>query len=157
MDTNLEGFIGFLEEHGLVEFDVDGDGETHFTNRLKLQKYVLLAKHLGMPFRYQYGIYLYGPYSSPLAADYYALARNGRQDGRLPAAVPDEFRQDDFLKAVHNDPKWLEVAATIVDRNTHTDGHAALLDEVCRIKSVYSEKFIAGVLGDLEESGLVRA
>ena len=46
MDTNLEGFIGFLEEHGLVEFDVDGDGETHFTNRLKLQKYVFLAKQL---------------------------------------------------------------------------------------------------------------
>lgn len=157
MDPNLEGFIGFLEEQGLVEFDIDGNGDGQFTNRLKLQKYVLLAKRLGMPFHYQYGMYLYGPYSSPLAVDYYALARNDRQDSRLPAVIPDGFKKDDFLKAVRNDPDWLEVAATIIDRNEHTDGRAALMDEVCRIKSGFDEKFIAGVLGDLEECGLVRA
>lgn len=155
MDPNLKGFIGFLEEQGLVDFDIDGNGDEQFTNRLKLQKYVLLAKHLGMPFRYTYGIYLYGPYSSPLAADYYALARE--QDGRLLDTIPDEFKKDDFLKVVRNDPDWLEVAATIIDRNEHTRGRAALMDEVCRIKSRFDEKFIAGVLGDLEEHGLVRA
>ena len=155
MDTNLEGFIGFLEEHGLVEFDVDGDGETHFTNRLKLQKYVFLARQLGMPFCYQYNMYLYGPYSSPLAADYHALARSGRQDSRLPATVPDGFKKDAFLKAVRNDPDWLEVAATIIDRTRHTDGRAALMDEVCRIKSGFAREFIASVLDDLEERCLV--
>ena len=155
MDPNLEGFIGFLEEQGLVEFDIDGNGDERFTNRLKLQKYVLLAKHFGMPFRYTYGMYLYGPYSSSLAADYYELARE--QDDRLPAIVSDEFKRDDFLKAVRNDPKWLEVAATIIDRNEHTRGRAALMDKVCRIKSKFDKKFIAGVLGDLEKHGLVRA
>lgn len=155
MDPNLEGFISFLENHDLVEFDIDGNSDQQFTNRLKLQKYALLAKRLGMPFRYQYGIYLYGPYSSALAADYYALARGDRQGSRPLATIPDGFKKDDFLKAVRNNPEWLEVATTIVDRNKHTCGRAALMGKVCRIKSGFDEKFIASVLGDLEEYGLV--
>ena len=155
MDANLEGFIGFLEKHGLVEFDVDGVGETYHTNRVKLQKYVFLAKYFGMPFRYKYDIYLYGPFSDALAVDYYALARSGRQAGKIPAAVPDEFRKDDFLKAVRNDSDWLEIAATIVDVNADTDRRAALMECVCRIKNGFDERYIAGVLGDLEKDGLV--
>ncbi|MYC72913.1 MAG: hypothetical protein F4X17_19610 [Gemmatimonadetes bacterium] len=155
MDTNLEGFIDFLEERNLVEFDIDGNEDRQFTNRLKLQKYVLLAKHLGMPFRYRYGMYLYGPYSSALAADYYALARDSGQDSRFSAAIPDGFKKDDFLKAVRNDPKWLEIAATIIDRNEHTGERTALMEKVCRIKSGFDGEFIAGVLDDLEEHGLV--
>ena len=134
-------------------YDINGNGDEQFTNRLKLQKYVLLAKHL--PFCYTYGMYLYGPYSSPLAADYYTLARE--QDGRLPDTTPDEFRRDDFLKAVHNDPEWLEVAATIIDRNEHTRRRASLMEKVCRIKSKFDEKFITDVMSDLEKHGLVRA
>ena len=154
MDPNLKGFIGFLERHGMLEFDIDGDGDRQFTNRLKLQKYVLLAKHLGMPFHYTYGMYLYGPYSSPLAADYYTLARE--QDDILPDTTPDEFKKDDFLKAVHNDPNWLEVAATIIDRNEHTRIRASLMEKVFRIKSTFDKKFITGVMNDLEKHGLVR-
>ena len=155
MDTNLEDFIDFLEEHNLMEFDIDGNEDRQFTNRLKLQKYVLLAKHLGMPFRYQYGMYLYGPYSSVLAADYYELARDDSQNKRLPATTPNEFKKDDFLKAVNNDPEWLEIAATIIDRNEHTKDRTTLMEKVCRIKSEFSEEIIAGVLKDLEEHHLV--
>lgn len=155
MDTNLEGFIDFLEEHNLMEFDIDGKSDQQFTNRLKLQKYVLLAKHLGMPFRYQYGIYLYGPYSSTLATDYYELARDDSQSKRLPVTIPNEFKKDDFLKAVHNDPEWLEIAATFIDRNERTKNRTALLEKVCHIKSGFEEKFIADVLVDLEKHHLV--
>lgn len=108
-----------------------------------------------MPFRYQYGMYLYGPYSSALAADYYALARDDSQNKRLPATTPNEFKKDDFLKAVNNDPEWLEIAATIIDRNEHTGERTALMEKVCRIKSEFSEEIIAGVLKDLEEHHLV--
>lgn len=155
MDPNLDGFVRFLEDEGLVELDIVGNGDRQFTNRLKLQKYAFLAKRLGMPFRYQHGVYLYGPYSSELAADYYALARGGGRDGRSPATIPGGFRKDDFLKAVRNDPRWLEIAATIMDRNEHTKGRASLMEKVCRTKSGFDEKFIAGVLGDLEARGLV--
>ena len=155
MDPNLEGFIRFLEDQGLVEFDIVGNGDKRFTNRLKLQKYVFLAKHLGMPFRYPYGLYLYGPYSSELAADYYALARGSGKDGRASVTTPDGFRKDDFLKAIRNDPKWLEIAVTIIDRNEHIKGRASLMEKVCRIKSGFNEKFITGVLSDLEANSLV--
>lgn len=155
MDTNLEGFIDFLEEHNLVEFDIDGKRDQQFTNRLKLQKYVLLATHLGMPFRYQYGIYLYGPYSRALAADYYELARDGSQNKRLPATITNEFKKDDFLKAVRNNPEWLEIAATFIDRNEHAKDRTALLEKVCHIKSGFEEEFIADVLADLEKHRLV--
>ena len=155
MDPNLGGFIRFLEDQDLVEFDIVGKGDKRFTNRLKLQKYAFLAKHLGMPFRYRHTIYLYGPYSSELAADYYALARGSGQDNKRSASVPSGFRKGDFLKATRNDPKWLEIAATIIDRNEHTGGRASLMEKVCRIKSGFDREFIAGVLGDLEEHGLV--
>ena len=155
MDPNLDGFIRFLEDQGLVELDIIGNGDKQFTNRLKLQKYAFLAKRLGMPFRYTYGLYLYGPYSSELAADYYALARSSGRDGRSSAATPDGFSKDDFLKAIRNDPKWLEIAATIIDRNGHAKGRASLMEKVCRIKSGFDKKFIAGVLDDLEANSLV--
>ena len=144
-----------MEEQGLVEFDIVSNGDKQFTNRLKLQKYAFLAKRLGMPFRYPYGLYLYGPYSSELAADYYALARSSSKDSRTSVATPDGFKKDDFLKAIRNDPKWLEIAATIIDRNEHTKGRASLMEKVCRIKSGFDEKFIASVLGDLEANSLV--
>ena len=153
MDPNLGGFIAFLEGRGLLEFDVDGNEEKHFVNRLKLQKYAFLAKSFGMPFRYRHNMYLYGPYSSELAADYYALAR-GERGG---AAVPDRFRKGDFLKSIRNDPEWLEIAATIIDRDRHADTLAALVKDVCRIKSGFDGKFIIGVLDDLKARGLVGA
>ena len=143
-----------MEEHGLVKLDILGDGEEHFINRLKLQKYALLAKRLGMPFPYRHSKYIYGPYSNKLGADYYALARNGSYD-EYELAMPDEFRRDDFLKAVRNDPKWLNIAATIVDINDDVEERTALMEEVCRIKSMFDKEFIAGVLGDLEKHRLV--
>ena len=153
MDPNLRGFITFLEDRNLLEFDIDGDEEKQFVNRVKLQKYAFLAKRLGMPFRYQYSVYLYGPYSSELAADYYALARGKQVVSET--AIPDGFRKNDFLKSVQNDRKWLEIAATIVDRNEPAKERTALVKDVCHIKSGFDKKFIVDVLADLETHGLV--
>ena len=154
MDPNLGGFVRFLEDHGLVKLDILGHGEEHFINRMKLQKFALLAKRLGMPFSYRRDKYLYGPYSINLAADYYALARNGSY-GACTSTTPDEFKRDDFLRAVRNDPDWLEIAATIVDRNQNVEKRAALMEQVCRMKSTFDREFIGGVLDDLEKHRLV--
>lgn len=155
MDSNLKGFIGFLVDQGLMEFDILDDGDKQFNNRLKLQKYVFLAMRFGMPFHYRYDIYLYGPFSNGLAADYYALARDSGQDSRYPAAIPGEFRKDDFMKSIRNDPDWLETATTLIDMSERTKGRTALLEKVCRIKYGFSEKFITDVLNDLETHSLV--
>ena len=74
MDPNMGGFAGFLEDRGLAELDILDDGDERFANRMKLQKYALLAKRLGMPFPHT--ACPCGPYSNNLAADYEALARN---------------------------------------------------------------------------------
>ena len=155
MNPNLKGFIKFLVDQGLVEFDIVGNGEKQFINRLKLQKYVFLAKRFGMPFNYRHGIYLYGPYSRKLAADYYALARDSGENDRTPAAIPDGFRKDDFMKSIRNDPNWLEIATTLIGMNERIKGRTALIDRVCHIKHGFSEKFITGVLNDLEARALV--
>lgn len=139
-----------------MKFDIIGKGDEQFINRLKLQKYAFLAKHLGMPFRYQYGIYIHGPYSSELAADYYTLARNAVQHGGSSTNL-DGFRKDDFLKVIHNDPDWLEIATTILDRNESTKERTDLIERVCHIKSQFDEEFITNVLADLEAGGLVLA
>ncbi len=154
MDPNLGGFVKFLEGQGLVKLDILGDGEEHFINRLKLQKYAFLAKRFGMPFPYRHSIYLYGPYSNKLGADYEALARNGIY-GKYEPTTPDEFRKDDFLKAVRNDPDWLEIAATIVRINGNVGERTAMMEKVYRIKFMFDREFVDGVLRDLEKHGLV--
>lgn len=153
MNPYLDGFITFLEKQGLLEFDIDGDGDSHFTNRLKLQKYAFLAKRFGMPFDYKHGIYLYGPYSGSLADDYYDLARGGRNPSA--DALPDVFNKDGFLESIHDDPDWLEIATTIIDRHGQRKNRTVLVEDVCRVKSGFDRKFITGVLNDLVKHDLV--
>lgn len=59
----LGSFIKFLESKGLVEFDIVGDSDECFVNRVKLQKYVYIAQRFGLELPYKHSIYLYGPYS----------------------------------------------------------------------------------------------
>ena len=157
MDTNLASFVKFLEASKLLEFDVDGDDDSHFYNRLKLQKYVYIAKHLGMPFKYNYGIYLYGPYSRDLAADYYELAQDWHERrSKSSVALPNRFNESRFLEVNHNNnPKWLEVATTIIDRNKKIKNRDGLTENVWNIKSHFEKKFIIEVLSDLEKHRLV--
>lgn len=156
MDTNLASFVKFLETNKLLEFDILEKNDDHFNNRLKLQKYAFIATHLGMPFKYNYGIYVYGPYSRDLAADYYELAREWCERGNKPFAVlPNEFNESRFLEVNHNDPKWLEVAATIIDRNKKIKERDNLTENVWNIKSRFEKKFITKVLSDLEKHCLV--
>lgn len=137
----------------MVEFDILGDDESQFTNRLKLQKYAFFAKLYGMPFRYRHEMYLYGPYSSELTADYYSLARD---PGRYAVdALPTEFRQGDFLKDIRNDPRWLEIATTIMGKNERIKERDALVESVCHMKSQFGNPYIKKVLNELEDQRLV--
>ena len=155
MDPNLEGFIRFLEDNGLVEFDVSGDADRQFINRMKLQKYAFIANYFGMPFHYKHSIYLYGPYSEHLAADYESLVQNGSRDAISPMSNPEHFREGDFLKAIRNDPDWLEIAATLLDRHNVTKDLNVLVEEVDRVKFRFYREFIVSVLDDLKAQGLV--
>lgn len=155
MRDELAGFIKFLENNDLVEFDILGDGDAKFTNRLKLQKYTFLAERYGMPLGYRYDMYLYGPYSRGLTADYYSLARDTKSNTDSLVALPARFRREDFLRDVKDDPGWLEVATTIIDRNGRIRERAALAENVWHMKSQFGRRYIEEVLDDLEGRRLV--
>lgn len=87
------------------EFDLD-----EFDDRLRLQKFVFLAESFGLNHEYSYGMHLRGPYSPPLAQDYYS---------DLSSVEPnrdaiDSFDIDRFVELVNGQEVcWLEVAATL--------------------------------------------
>ena len=137
----------------MVEFDILGDDESQFTNRLKLQKYAFFAKRYGMPFGYRHEMYLYGPYSSELTADYCSLARDPRR--YAVDALPTEFRREDLLRDIRNDPRWLEMATTIMGKNERIKERDALMESVCHMKSQFGNPYIKKVLNELEDQRLV--
>jgi len=99
--AKLAGFIKALESIGF-NFDVN-----RFNHRLKLQKYVYLARRYGIDFGYHYNLYIRGPYSPELASDYYSI-KEGVSEEHVD--VPEEF----FKLVKGKSERWLELAATLV-------------------------------------------
>ncbi|WP_202320005.1 hypothetical protein [Archaeoglobus neptunius] len=65
----LAKFVKLLKEAKIHDFKIKS-----FESRLRLQKYVYIAKELfGMSLDYPFNLYLRGPYSPTLADDYYRL------------------------------------------------------------------------------------
>ena len=156
MASTLVSFIKFLEEKGLVKFDIDRDSDECFDNRVKLQKYVYIAQRTGLELPYKHSMYLYGPYSRTLAAEYYKIARNPDLYDGASSDLPQEFDRERFLGSIKNDPKWLEIASTLIERNKEIAGRNELVENVGNIKYWATSERIAGVLDDLEARGLVK-
>lgn len=101
MKKTLAGFIKALKENRIFTFKVN-----RFDARLKLQKYVYLARKFGLNLDYNYNLYIHGPYSPELAKEYYAL-------GNIKGIKVDlDERFVDLIKG--KSEQWLELAATIV-------------------------------------------
>ena len=60
----LKSFISFLEENLGYKFDPDD-----LDSRLRLQKYVFIAKFFGLDMGYKFDKYIHGPWSRNLADD----------------------------------------------------------------------------------------
>ncbi len=152
----LANFIRFLEDRGLVRFDVIGDGDEEFSNRFRIQKYVFLAKNMGFKMPYEYDIYLCGPYSKTLTSDYYDLARNRTEYERADGRLDGSFDADGFLRAIRDrTDKWLEIAATLIERKPHCADRKDLVRRVKSFKDEPEPGYISGVLRKLEELRLV--
>ena len=162
MNPALVPFIKMLEVKKLLTFDVIGHTEEHFINRLKLQKYVFLARNFGLDMKeYEYSMYRYGPYSPRLAEDYYTLGENLKLYNRLSKAfiskafIQNSFAARKFLRLVNrNSPYWLEIAATLLDASHNFDDKDILFNYVYGIKIGYSIEFIESVYNDLKKHGL---
>lgn len=154
-NRTLVSFIKFLEDRNLVEFDIIGDSDECFENRLKLQKYVYIAQRWGLELPYRHTMYLYGPYSRTLTDDYYEIAENPDLYGGASSELPQKFDREGFLGSVENDQKWLEIATTLMERNKEIRDHDKLVENVMNIKHWASQQKIAGILDHLERHRLV--
>lgn len=98
----LGAFLKTLDDADIMSFD-----KSRFKHRLRLQKYVFIARKFGFDMSYNYSLYIHGPYSSNLADDYYRIDNFENKD---PAKLDKRF-----VSLVKNkDDEWLELAATII-------------------------------------------
>ncbi len=156
--SHLAKFVGFLEDQSMIDTKaIQADSPDGFTNRLKLQKYVFLAKHcFGLDLGYEFNQYRYGPYSPRLADDYFELDKDGISQNHH-SSFPGAFNKDHFLSTLRDkDETWLEVASTLVDTYKHYRTNDDLIGVVARIKPRYTRQQIEGVFTDLVHYGLIK-
>ncbi len=102
-------------------------------NRIKAQKFVYFGKKVGLPLGYDFDIYLYGPYSSKLADDYYHISDEEWNSGTLD--IPEDIKQTlSSLKRM--DALYMEVAATFDSLKSANSGVSdnVLIDAVSTLK-----------------------
>ncbi|RLI89817.1 MAG: hypothetical protein DRO98_00275 [Archaeoglobales archaeon] len=114
--SKLAKFVNLLREAKIHKFNINS-----FESRVRLQKYVYIAKEIfGMKFDYPFNLYLRGPYSSALADDYYKLPEF---QGDLSKVRYDKNKFEKFKEFVKGKtPAELEVIATahfVWERNKH--------------------------------------
>ena len=150
----LSGFLKFMGlDRGKI---VSGRLE----NRIKAQKFVYFGQKLGLPLSYDFDLYLYGPYSSKLADDYYSMSEEEWKSGTLniPESVERTLR---YLRG--NDTMFLEIAATLDSIRAVNKGvsEKKLIDVVSKLKSSrLSEKnkdknYLRNVLSDLSTHNIL--
>jgi len=156
----LFSFLKFLEKK--LGFDFNKDS---FDDRLRLQKYVYIARFLGLDHGYRFSGYLRGPYSPDLAKDYYTLS----ESDELKVSKEDylhsleNFNAEKFLDIVsEKSSRWLELATTVlyfweIYRSVHSGEELAnrVIDKVSQIKSRASRDEVSEIFAELERKGVL--
>lgn len=157
MHDKLASFIKYLENKGLVEFDICGPGERTLYNRFKIQQYVFLGNLFGLGLQYEYDIYLYGPRSTDLAGDCYELAENPDEYASSSTDLPLGFRQGEFMDLIQGkDNEWLEIASTLISKRESIPARQVLLENTEFTKIGFTMEFIEDTLEELEHKGLIK-
>jgi len=151
----LGDFIAKLKNKIGFSFNIDDFGD-----RLKLQKYVFLAKHFGFNHNYHYNLYIRGPYSSDLADDYYNVSNEGIfQNDSLNI-------ENGFFDLIEGKTiEWLESATTMLSlfedytnkysRLDNEHKRITLVVDTRKIKSHIEIKTIKNVYDDLIDYNLM--
>lgn len=145
----LAGFLDLLNENGMIErAKITEDSDGGFSNRLKVQKYVYLAKYFDLGFPYEYEMHLRGPYSRQLTREYYRLDSNLARSSSKPHAL-DFPKKDEYLALVKDKSEsWLELATTILEKKDEY-GRDRLLDYIEMIKDGYPRSVMEQVLSEI--------
>ena len=138
----LSSFVKLLRDEKIFDFDPED-----FDSRLRLQKYVFIARKFGLNLGYDFSMYIRGPYSPDLADDYYSLPSETEP---LP-----EFDKEGFLNLVKDkDSDWLEASATILMIYEDYDLNWAI-ERTAELKPWISKEKIEKVVEDLRKAGLI--
>ena len=135
----LASFLKALDEASILTFN-----KNYFNHRLKLQKYVYIARNFGFRAPYSYSLYLHGPYSPSLADDYYAI---DNFQNKRPLQLDERF-----IKLVKNrSEEWLELAATIImiKKNYGNMGRHKLITLVQTTKPLAKPDELNQIISDL--------
>lgn len=153
----LKDFVGFLK--CTCDYAIE-PGRTTFGERIKLQKYVFIATHMGMATSVplDYSMYIRGPYSSMLADIYF-----NEHAWDTPLFDLEGFDARQFASLLSGkDTKWLEIGATIlyVSRVSIASYGPPLTKKalIAQIQSLkpFGEEEISGCYEELLGRGLVR-
>ena len=153
----LQNFIIILKKNIDFCFDIK-----KFEDRIKLQKYVFIAKFFGLKHSYKYNMYIRGPYSSNLADDYYELEKNEND----PVSDYLDLNIEDFSSLVKDkEVEWLESATTMLSLYSNYKSNyksllgntdfEKLINDVCEIKHMIPENLITQVYNELENYDLL--
>jgi uncharacterized protein YwgA len=125
--VRLSGFLKW------IGFDRDKIVKGRLENRIKVQKLVYFGKKFGLPLDYDFDFYLYGPYSSELADDYYHIPNEDWEEGSLKV---DRGIELPLRKLMRSDALYLEIAATLDSIMTKNKGVSdnKLIEVVANIK-----------------------
>lgn len=167
----LASFIKILRDNDVLS----SLNINRFDHRLKLQKYVFLARSFGISEfnSYSFSEYMYGPYSPVLADDYYEMEREGMDpykefDREFYEKLSKSAEFKNFANLVKGkDSKWLEVAATMLDlseavkrgvnRRVIPEEYAetTLKDMVKNRKPFASKRLIDSIFNELKSAGII--
>ena len=150
----LSEFLHFLDDKKLISVDdIPNDDGVGFTNRFRIQKFVYLAKYFGLDLGYGHSMYMYGPYSSKLASDYYEITKDFKKD--KTGELSTKFNSDGFVNLVKDkDDGWLEIATTLLDQKPRFIEDSKLVNHVESIKCNYTVEYIQNVLNNLKKHNL---
>jgi len=138
----LANFLKALDNAGIIDFD-----KNRFNHRLKLQKYVFIARKFGFRTGYSFSLYIHGPYSSTLANDYYHI-----WDFKDKKAIALDPR---FVKLVRNkSEEWLELAATIImiGQRYEAIDTRTLIELVKTVKPFAKREYLLEIMRNLKQS-----
>lgn len=118
-----------------------------FSFRMKVQKFVYIAKYYGWNHNYPYSMYIRGPYSSLLSDDYY----NPDIINWEPLKIR-EFNLDEFKKFIKEKSiEYLEAVSTLLFlKNSNNNlSYESLINEVSTIKPYIDKNIISNALNDI--------
>jgi uncharacterized protein YwgA len=148
----LLSMLRLLVDEGVLEAEKLSsirDPDAGFNVRLRVQKYVYLARFFGNDMGYRFDMYLRGPYSPELADDLHELNLDPVELGKVEPARVDAC----FIALVRGkDERWLEAAATaMMLREDRPDlDERVLIGAMHELKSWASEGYVREVMRELD-------